>query len=360
MKKALVLAILLSWTAATGQSQNPQQTEPFSDCSGAVVLCDKSDLFVRHLPDSGQELAEVGFATCSDRLEERHSIWIKWQVATQGSIEFILESLQANDDLDFVLYRIEGDIRGCSRRYEVRCMASGDNMGAPKEESFPCKGITGLYRNVSDENEGNGCSDDQDNFLAPVEAQAGENYLLYINNFSSSSGFKLEWKGSATFQVPGEVQIPVLSAALLSKSVYLKSATDGQDFFQRNNWTEGTLGRGFLAQVAEVKSLNTFVGCLPQKNTAEVPEAGKIELGQLFPNPTNQHTKVIIASPFDAMMRVQVFDLLGRLHTNREYPIEKGGNLLDLPVDNLVAGFYAIQFKTAGFMECRKLIVAVK
>ncbi len=360
MKKALVLATLLSWMAASGQSQKPLQTEPYSDCSGAVVLCDKSDLLVRHLPNAGEELAEVGFTTCSDRLEERHSIWLKWQVAAPGSVEFILESLQANDDMDFVLYRLEGDIRGCSRRYEVRCMASGDNLGAPQEESFPCKGITGLYRNVSDKNEGNGCGDEQDNFLAPVEAKEGENYLLYINNFSSSSGFKLEWKGSATFRVPSEIQMPVLSAALLSKAVYLKSGTDGQDFFQRTNWIDGTMDRGFLGRIAEVKSLNTFIGCLPQKTGPANDGAEKMSLGQLFPNPTTQQAKVSVTSPFHSMMRVQVFDLLGRLHTNREYPIEKGANLLDLPVDNLAAGFYAIQFKTGDFMECRKLIVAVK
>ncbi|GEM_PF-6454335 len=359
MEKTAVFTILLFCRLFTGHSQE-LKTEPFSDCSGAVILCDKSDLLIRRMPDSGQEMAEIGFTTCSNRLEERHSIWMKWQIASQGSIEFILESLQASDDLDFVLYRLDSDIRGCSHRYEVRCMASGDNIGAPDEESLPCKGITGMYRNVSDENEGNGCGDSQDNFLAPITANEGENYLLYINNFTSANGFKLEWKGSATFRTPKEIHTPDLSATLLSKSVYLKSGTNGQDFFQRTNWTEGTMDRGFLGRMSAVKTMNTFVGCLPQKEALDGDLAEKLKIGQLFPNPSTQYSKVAISSPFNGMMRVQVFDLLGRLHTNREYQIEKGEQTLDLSAEYLAAGFYAVHFKTGDFMECRKLIVAVK
>ncbi len=359
MEKITVLTILVCWLTFTGYAQDIQ-TEPFSDCAGALILCDKSDLLIRNLPDPGQELAEIGFTTCSDRLEERHSVWIKWQIASQGSIEFILESLQSNDDLDFVLYRLESDIWGCSRRYEVRCMASGDNIGAPDEESFPCKGITGLYRNVSDENEGNGCGDNQDNFLAPVEAKEGENYLLYINNFTSAKGFKLEWKGSATFRAPTEVHLPALSTILMSKSVYLKTGTNGQDFFQRTTWTEGTMDRGFLGRVTELKAMNTFVGCLPQKEASEKAAEEKLEIGQVFPNPATQQSIVAVASSFNAMMEVQIFDLLGRLQINREYAIDKGEQLLELPIEHLAAGFYAVHFKTGDFMECRKLIVAIK
>ena len=120
------------------------------------------------------------------------------------------------------------------------------------------------------------------------------------------------------------------------------------------------MDRGFLARISAVKTMNTFVGCLPQKEAQEGELIEKLKIGQLFPNPTTQFSKVAIYSPFNGMMRVQIFDLLGRLHTNREYPIEKGEQTLDLSAENLAAGFYAVHFRTGDLMECRKLIVAVK
>ena len=74
-------------------------------------------------------------------------------------------------------------------------MASGENLG--REEQSICVGETGLRKTSTDFNEDTGCHDKDDNFLAPLETVKGETYFLFINNYSSTTGFELEFAGTS-------------------------------------------------------------------------------------------------------------------------------------------------------------------
>lgn len=328
----------------------------FSDCAGAVILCDKSDLIVKKLYGVGKEKAEVGYTSCSGRLDERNTVWIKWQVGESGTIEFTIEPLESADDIDFIVYRLDGDILECSRKHEIRCMASGENIGGREEESFPCKGRMGLAKNVSDTGEGDGCDDNHDNFLAAIEAKAGENYILYVNNYTSDKGFKLTWDGDATFVAPKELEAPAADKTQISKAIYFREGI-GQAGL-KSDWTKAPIHHAWVATCAGARVPNTFAGCMPaNENSVKSEQQAKFEIGQLYPNPTAGNTKLPLTAPHNSVLRVEMFDLPGRLVFTREYIVDKGEQILELPAEPLKPGLYLALVRTGETAAVRKLVV---
>lgn len=173
---------------------------PESDCESAVVLCDKSPFIVENLTSVGQFTNEVA-GSCI--VEEFASVWYKWTCLDPGSLFFTLTPTNSSDDLDFALYRLPGGLGDCENKELVRCMASGETIGQSQSYNAPCTGSTGLSLSADDVTENPGCDDGSDNFVAAINMQAGESFVLIVNNFSrSGSGFEMVFGGSATFEGP--------------------------------------------------------------------------------------------------------------------------------------------------------------
>jgi len=133
--------------------------EPSADCPSSVILCDKSS--------------------------------------------FVVEQLIGTGLLDFALYELPAGIGDCTGLIELRCMLSGENVGAPFNEWEPCTGPTGLSLSDGDGAETCGCQAGNNNFVSAVNLEAGKVYGLLVNNFSQSgNGFSIEFGGSSTFEGP--------------------------------------------------------------------------------------------------------------------------------------------------------------
>jgi hypothetical protein len=77
-------------------------------------------------------------------------------------------------------------------------MSSGANVGQPPSQWENCAGSTGLSVGNTDVEEMAGCFPPDNNFLAPIEAAAGDQYIMLINNFSDSGvGYTLSFGGTA-------------------------------------------------------------------------------------------------------------------------------------------------------------------
>lgn len=172
----------------------------FADCDGAFILCSKETVTIENLQGSGIDDDLSGLACHPGDFPETNSIWFKWRVESPGDLGFTLLPLDENDDLDFILFRMDGGMDNCGQRLEIRCMASGKNRGEI-DESNPgqCVGATGLNNLSTDAQEASGCGDSDNNFLADIEVLAGEEYALFINNYYSNGGFLMEFIGSAGF-----------------------------------------------------------------------------------------------------------------------------------------------------------------
>lgn len=179
---------------------------PSSDCATGVILCDKSPFTVEQVTgvgNNGNEIDDVSCGTITCPLSESGSAWYKWTCDEPGSLTFSLNPLNPADDLDFVLYELPNGIDDCSGKFDLRCMASGEVVGADFEVWEPCTGATGLATGETDVGETCGCDTGDNNFIAPIDMEAGKSYALVVNNFSQSgSGFTVEFGGTGTFLGP--------------------------------------------------------------------------------------------------------------------------------------------------------------
>ncbi len=184
-----------------------QVPEPSGDCATAVLLCDKSSFAVEFLIGGGDDPTEIQGASCLEvcggSTLESGSTWYKWTCKDPGSLAFTLVPSNPQDDLDFVIYELPNGIDGCNSKRELRCMASGENTGAPLSEWVACTGATGLSLGDTDSGEVCGCQPGNNNFAQAINMEAGRSYALVINNFSpSNNGFTISFGGTGTFQGP--------------------------------------------------------------------------------------------------------------------------------------------------------------
>ena len=178
-----------------------QVPEPDSDCPTGVVLCDKSPFTVESLVGAGSLTNEVDPGSCIQT--EFSSAWYKWTCDMPGTLAFTLTPNNPTDDLDFAVFELPGGIDDCSNKVELRCMASGENVGSPFAEWEPCTGATGLALASTDFSEFPGCAPGDDNFVAAIDMEAGRTYALVVNNFTNNgNGFSIEFGGTGTFLGP--------------------------------------------------------------------------------------------------------------------------------------------------------------
>ena len=166
-----------------------------SDCETANLICSKQPFTVRNVQGFGNK-NELAGAPCFSNANESNSILFRWICQEAGDFTFRLNPLKEADDLDFVVYKVNGDPLGCDLEI-VRCMATGISPG--NCALYPnCCGSTGLMAGETDFAEFAGCAPDRNNFLAPLEMKAGEAYVLLVNNYTSQNqGFDFIMGGSA-------------------------------------------------------------------------------------------------------------------------------------------------------------------
>lgn len=191
--------------------QFDERPAPQQDCDRSVILCDKSGFNVESLEGAGL-LEDEADDTCldtdpttgtDDGDSESRSAWYTWTCKDAGTLTFTLtpsNSASSTEDLDFALYRLPDGLADCNNKELLRCMASGETVGAPIAQNAPCFGETGLRAGSTDFTEERGCELGSDNFLAPINMEEGESYTLVVNNFSPSRfGFSIEFGGTGTF-----------------------------------------------------------------------------------------------------------------------------------------------------------------
>jgi hypothetical protein len=170
----------------------------YADYATALPIANEGRYTIAKLPDAGRNSQEVPSSSCLKGISfEKHSAWLRCKIKTAGSVAFDIIPEQTGDDLDFIVYRLKNG--SLDRKEELRCMAAGENIGDPNS-SDACKGVTGLSSFSDDRSENQGCAKEKDNFLAAIDAIEGEEYAIVVNNFSSTAGFTIVFRGSAQLE----------------------------------------------------------------------------------------------------------------------------------------------------------------
>ncbi|MEG1592577.1 gliding motility-associated C-terminal domain-containing protein [Chryseobacterium sp.] len=171
MRKLLLFFILI-----TSQLYYSQ-----SDCVSAIPVCGNSG-FSYNSQDHGLIAEELGGCLSTD---ERYTVWYTFTIATSGTLTFTIDPVVFADDYDFGVYG--PNVTCATLGNPIRCNYSGAD------------GPTGLSLLATNPNGGGGTPAQPAQWSSFMDVVAGEKYYLVIDNFSkSSTGFSLNWGGTAT------------------------------------------------------------------------------------------------------------------------------------------------------------------
>ncbi len=205
------------------QAQAPEQ-----DCFNAIYVC--SPTYSQPNAYSGNGTVQELPIGVSCLTNESNSVWYQFNAITSGSLTFQIDPNNPNDDYDFAVYNLTGD--SCSGiplgvNLPVRCNYSST------------AGSTGLQSGASNATEpSNG-----PNQCTPLQVNAGETYVLLVNNFTNTpNGYTLNFGGSASVV---DTDAPVMDSISIGAGVCNPDrvwvnwneqilcstiATDGSDF----------------------------------------------------------------------------------------------------------------------------------
>jgi gliding motility-associated-like protein len=163
---------------------------PGADCGGAAYLCNQNSVSVASLSGGGINNDEPEPGTCLDVWgpDEGNSSWFKWTCQTSGTLTFDITPINANDDIDFILYQLSGT-DACGPRTPIRCNSSS---------CLNSTGSTGLNLVDLDIDEWPNCDPGENAYCQFINMVAGVSYAILINNFSASTGFTLSFNTGNT------------------------------------------------------------------------------------------------------------------------------------------------------------------
>ena len=191
-KKHLILLIfLISISEVFAQEPN--------DCGNATVICGSINFTYTPTGPGTDDFATNPPPSCLPNGNvESQSVWLQITIDNPGDLEFVIKPNNGFDDYDWAIY---GPNATCNTLTNaVRCSST----------MFLGDGSTGLGNGALDFTEGPGTGD---GFLAPLAVNSGETYIIFINNWSStSSGFDLDFGGTATFNEPPTIDTPTGTA----------------------------------------------------------------------------------------------------------------------------------------------------
>lgn len=195
------------------------------DCQSAFPICTKGTYHFDDMKGYGKLSENFDDVACLDaNFKETNAMWLKWQAQEEGVVTFVIDPINAVDDIDFLLFKKEGD--DCTDLETIRCMASGKEIGASRENSLKCTGSTGLNIQSTDEFEKQGCKFNDDNFLKYLRVEEGEIYYLLVNNSFSAKGFSISIESTSRLVDDINCLTNTLEEPVVFQSIYPNPASD--------------------------------------------------------------------------------------------------------------------------------------
>lgn len=196
MKRLFLIILTSLFAGKLCQAQLLPFNQPEQDACNALLLCGNS--FTTPYSYQGTGLvSDLTNSPCSGG--EGNSMWLRLEVNGAGIIVFTIAPLNLTDDYDFAVLDITG--KSCdnlSSSDVIRCNFNNNQPGSN------VNGIVGLNTTSTIPFTTSGATGGS--FLQQINANAGDVYLIMINNFGDpfvggpSSGFTIDFTGTtATF-----------------------------------------------------------------------------------------------------------------------------------------------------------------
>ncbi|MCB0648205.1 MAG: hypothetical protein KDC49_16160 [Saprospiraceae bacterium] len=220
MKRPLKIALLfLICHSLNGQSIN--------DVLSALPICGLGNYDIS-LPKS--EFSDLGDFNCfpDDASFEHYEMLKIHGIIKGGTLSFDFIPVDANDDIDFIVYKLDG-----TNASPIRCMASGKSLDLQGAE---CSGPTGLAEFATDLIEYEGCEEGSDNYLRHLDVEVGEEYLILVTNYKSGNPCAFHLYGTAKF---GQAELQLSDSLTFCKDYIFSYKVDKLPGYQYE-WSIGS------------------------------------------------------------------------------------------------------------------------
>lgn len=191
---------------------------PGADCGGAAFLCNQNPTSVATLSGGGIDNDEPEATSCLENAfgpDEGNSSWYYWTCGTAGSFTFDITPLNPFDDIDFIIYQLNGT-DPCGPRTILRCNASS---------CLNANGSTGLSLTDVNITEDPNCDPGENAYCQFITMTVGTTYALLVNNFSANMGFTINFGGTGAFQGPNPNIVAVPTAICVGQSITFNGST---------------------------------------------------------------------------------------------------------------------------------------
>ena len=234
----LILAKILCVNNASAQSHLLPPNQPEQDACNALILCGNTFYTPYSYSGAGRRL-DLASTPCfpSTGGGEINSMWLKIKIDAPGKLAFKIISVDQDDDYDFaVLDATDGSCDFVTPQDVVRCNFAANPPGVNY-------GITGLSDTSLSPYITQG-----DAFSEAIDVNAGDIYLIMINNYghdsvggSASAGFTIDFTSSTalfnnnTALSFSNIDVPCSNATSITLSLSTQIlcssiAGDGSDF----------------------------------------------------------------------------------------------------------------------------------
>lgn len=192
MRKVYFLLVLLLTGIGSSYAQLLPPNQPEQDACNALLLCGNTFTSTYSYQQEGL-VNDLTATPCGGG--EGNSMWLRLEITTGGIIVFTLTPLNGTDDYDFAIVDITNtDCSNFTSSNVIRCNFNNNQPGSNPG------GIVGL--NTTSTTQFTNAGVFGGSFLQQINANAGEVYLIMINNFGDpfvggpSSGFTIDFTGS--------------------------------------------------------------------------------------------------------------------------------------------------------------------
>lgn len=338
----------------------------YSDCEVSVPLCSSAD-FNTNSFGSGATDTNIGNCFFGADPTERQSVWINFEIQTDGTLQFLIVPQEASDDYDFILYRDEGafctdinangTVTSCNFSADVSSGGTGANTTAG-----------GL--NTDSQNFGFGTT----SINRDVNVLAGERYFLLINNFAnSSSGFNLNFSGTADLdctilpleltdfrgeKVKDQNLLHWATAREYNTSHFeIERSNDAMDFIKIGELKSGNNSlENQIYQYWDDEPQNginyyrlkqvDLDGTFTYTKTIAIDNQGIItnfELQKIYPNPAQNSINFVFAVPSSDLIQLEIFDSNGKSVSKKIESYQKGIQNFNQNLSSFAKGIYILR-----------------
>lgn len=359
------------WTATVTCNACAVVSPTAQDCGALVPVC--NDIAFAGNSSGTGNFGDLNPSNSGCLNGENQSSWYSFTATTGGTISLNISPSNGTDDYDFAIW---GPL----------VAAACPPVGAPLRCSWAgVPGNTGLGSGAVDLTEGaagNG-------WVAPIVATTGDNYILLIDNYTSSAQpFTLDWTltgGASLGCVPLPIELVTFTGQKENDYVRLEWTTFSEtnnDYFTAEKSMDGINfneintvdGAGNSTQIINYNLLdnNPIVG-INYYRIKQTDYNGQFAyssiisvdfvstqsfLNNIHPNPTNNDISFDFYSISKGELDIQIIDCFGRVMFENTETIIEGKSTVFSQISELIAGVYSLKVRLdkTGYVSVSKIM----